>query len=34
VRAEFLRALDLNTDPTLRGEIEGIIREQMPQNFL
>jgi Flp pilus assembly protein TadD, contains TPR repeats len=33
-RAEFIRALDLNTDPTLRGEIEGIIREQMPQNFL
>jgi Flp pilus assembly protein TadD len=33
-RAEFIRALDLNTDPTLRGEIERIIREQMPQNFL
>jgi Flp pilus assembly protein TadD len=33
-RAEFIRALDLNTDPTLRGEIEGIIREQMPQEFL
>ncbi|MGQ9522232.1 MAG: tetratricopeptide repeat protein [Anaerolineae bacterium] len=28
-RAEFTRALDLNTDPTLRGEIEEIIQEQM-----